>query len=390
VDVLIETIAMTQRVLLLVLALICFDTDRARGDDIDDLLKDIRAVGAEGAGSAKARIAWDRLVGQGPRVLPRILIAMDTPDTVAANWLRLAFDEIARPQLSGGGKAIDSAALLDFARDAKRQGRARRLALDVVEQLRPGTRQRLFDGWLDDPEFRFDAVERLLEKVQKDSELPKEKALAQLRKAFTHSRDLTQARTAASRLRERGEKVSVADHMGFLRDWFVIGPFDGKNGKGFAAVYRPEKSVDLSATLTGKNGAKLRWQRHSVAESTSGRFPILVDIRKPLGDAEDAVAYAWTAFTVPAARSVEFRGSGDDNLSVWINGERAFGFEEYRNGVRLDRHRFTAKLKAGVNTVLVKICQAPLDPDNSDPNWEFLLRITDLTGRGVIFPPALK
>jgi len=57
---------------------------------------------------------------------------------------------------------------------------------------------------------------------------------------------------------------------------------------------------------------------------------------------------------------------------------------------RLDRHRFRVSLKAGVNTVLLKVCQAPYDPDNTAPNWEFLLRITDLTGRGVTFPTALK
>jgi hypothetical protein len=86
---------------------------------------------------------------------------------------------------------------------------------------------------------------------------------------------------------------------------------------------------------------------------------------------------------------VEFRGAGDDNLTVWVNGKRVFGFEEWRNGVRFDRHRFQVKLQAGVNTVLVKVCQAPFDPDSPDPNWEFLLRVTDLDGKGVVFPTAL-
>jgi hypothetical protein len=220
--------------------------------------------------------------------------------------------------------------------------------------------------------------------------LPREKALAALRKAFAASRDLEQARTIAGRLHERGATVSVADHMGFLRDWYVIGPFDSNGSKGFRTAYPPEKKVDLAATLAGKKGETIRWQRLTVAEARTGRFPILVDLRKALGDADDAVAYAWTRFTADAARQVEFRGSGDDNLAVWVNGVRAFGFEEYYNGVRLDRHRFTVKLKAGLNTVLVKVCQAPLDPDNTAPNWEFLLRITDPAGRGVIFPTALK
>ena len=42
-------------------------------------------------------------------------------------------------------------------------------------------------------------------------------------------------------------------------------------------------------------------------------------------------------------------------------------------------------LKEGDNAVLVKICQAPLDTANSDPNWEFLLRIVDGQGKGLVF-----
>jgi hypothetical protein len=357
-------------------------TAASRADETDDFLRDLRTV--------KARTAWDRLVRQGPAALPRILAAMDGPDTVVANWLRLAFDAIAGPELEAGGKKIDADALLAFARDAKRHGRARRLALGVVEKLRPGTTRKILAGGLDDPEFRHDAVEQLLDEVRRDKGLPREKVIDALRRAFDASRDLEQSRAVAALLKGHGVSVSVADHMGFLRDWYVIGPFDARGRKGFSAVYPPEKGVDLDAVLEGKGGKKLRWKWETVAEASGGRFPALIDLRPPLGDADDAVAYAWTAFDVPREQAVEFRGSGDDNLSVWVNGERAFGFEEYHNGVRLDRHRFGAKLKKGTNTVLVKVCQGIRDPSNDAPNWEFLLRITDPSGRGVTFPLALK
>jgi hypothetical protein len=361
-----------------------------RADDVEDFIEDLRAVKAEGVNSAKARAAWDKLVRQGPKALPRILAALDTQDTVVANWLRLAFDAIAEPERKAGGKKIDADALLGFARDGKRQGRARRLALDLVEQLRPGTRKKLLGGWLDDPEFRHEAIEHLLDELKRDKELPPQKATAALKRAFEASRDLEQSRAVASLLKERGATVSVADHMGFLRDWYVIGPFDARGRKGFSAVYPPEKGVDLDAVLEGKGDKKLRWKRETVTEAATGRFPVLIDLRKPLGDADDAVAYAWTAIDVPREQAVEFRGSADDNLSVWVNGKREFGFEEYHNGVRLDRHRFVVKLKKGTNTILVKVCQGIPDKSNPAPNWEFLLRITDPSGRGVTFPVALK
>jgi hypothetical protein len=348
----------------------------AHPDEIDNILRDLCAT--------KARPAWDRLVGRGAEALPRILAAMGTPDAATANWLRLAFDEIAARER----QAIDPGVLLDFARDPKRPGRARRVALDLVDGLRPGTRVELLAGWLDDPEFRADAIDQALDRLRRDKEAPGEKALANLREVFEATRELGQAQAVAALLKERGVEVSIARHMGFLRDWYLIGPFDGLGKKGFRTTYPPEAAVDLAATLEGKGGKKLRWRRFGAPESSTGRIPVLVNLRGPLGDAEDAVAYAWTAFEVPQSCAVELRGAADDNLTVWVNGTKVFAFEEYHNGVRLDRHRFAARLRAGLNTVLVKVVQAPIEPDSTLPNWEFLLRITDATGKGLTFPPA--
>ena len=54
-------------------------------DSVAGLLKDVKAVAKQGQGSPAARAAWDKLVQRGPEVLPRILEAMDTSDTVVAN-----------------------------------------------------------------------------------------------------------------------------------------------------------------------------------------------------------------------------------------------------------------------------------------------------------------
>src|SRR5262249_21623617 len=180
--------------------------------------------------------------------------------------------------------------------------------------------------------FRYEAVEaRIKEADALVKQGQKELATSRYRRVFAAARDVDQARTVAARLKELGVTVSVADSFGFLRDWYVIGPFDAKGMKGFKTVYPPEEKVDLSAELPGKED-KLRWKRYQVKEAAGG-LPArvaLVNLLEPLGHAEDAVAYAYTAFTVPQAQEVEFRGSADDNFTVWVNGERVFGFEEYR------------------------------------------------------------
>src|SRR5437867_315138 len=89
---------------------------------ITDPPADIQIVAKQGRGTAEGRAAWDRLCQGGPELLLPLLGAMDTTDTVAANWLRTAFDHIADRELAKKGK-IDADALLQFAGDPKRNGR---------------------------------------------------------------------------------------------------------------------------------------------------------------------------------------------------------------------------------------------------------------------------
>jgi hypothetical protein len=354
------------------------------------LLKEIQSVGPQGVGSPAARAAWDRLVALGPAALVPVLEAMDTSDTAVANWLRTAFDRIADRDFLTGGKRIDGDAVLAFASDPKRKGRARRLALELVERLRPGTSDRLIPGWLEDPEFRYEAVAVALKEAEGlAKEGDKAKVTTAYQKALAAARDVQQVRDAAAGLAKVGLKVNVAEHLGFLTDWYLIGPFDAMGMKGFKSVYPPEEKVDLQGEFAGKEG-KVRWKRYSQREPPPSGHVALINVHEILGAAEDAVGYAYTEFTVPEAREVEFRGAADDNLSVWINGKREFGFEEYRNGVRLDRHRFRVRLHSGRNSVLVKVVQAPTETTNPTPNWEFMLRVVDDTGKGIAMHNALR
>jgi hypothetical protein len=348
--------------------------------------KDIDTVVKQGRGSSEGRAAWERLSQAKPDVLPALLEGMNTSDTVAANWLRLAFDRVVEPELKAGGKNIDSTKILAFVNDGAKQGRARRLALDLLDRLTPGTSANLYPGWLDDPEFRHDSIALVLEKASKAAKAGNSLIAANLyRQAFDKSRDMLQARSAALGLQEASVSVSVAEHLGFLMDWHLIGPFDGKGQKGFHLAYPPEKKVDLTEEFDGQNG-KVRWKRFRVKETPANskdRHQALVNLtdKNALGNADDAVAFAYTEFAVAKSMKAEMRGAADDNFTVWVNGVKVFAFEEWRNGVRHDRHRFAVELKEGKNTVLVKICQS-IAP-NPEPNWEFMLRVVDATGKGI-------
>src|SRR5207237_8472547 len=124
------------------------------------------------------------------------------------------------------------------------------------------TTEQILAGALEDPEFRYEAVKIALGRAQallkKDVKAEAEKAF---RQALAAAREIDQARAAAAGLAALGIKISVAGHVGFFRDWYLIGPFDAKGMKGFHLRYPPEDKIDLAEELDGQNG-KVRWKRY--------------------------------------------------------------------------------------------------------------------------------
>src|SRR5438552_2614613 len=75
--------------------------------------------------------------------------------------------------------------------------------------------------------------------------------------------DPDQVDQIAAKLRELGTEVDLAAHFGFLRRWWLLGPFDNHGGLGFDTAFPPEKKVDLAGHPRGKGGAELRWAHHT-------------------------------------------------------------------------------------------------------------------------------
>src|SRR5262245_16914256 len=68
--------------------------------DFNVSLKQIKAVGREGAGNETASAAWKQLVQCGPQALVPVLTALDDANPMAANWLRTAVDALAEKAIA--------------------------------------------------------------------------------------------------------------------------------------------------------------------------------------------------------------------------------------------------------------------------------------------------
>lgn len=376
-----------QRVAVVCLGILLTGTTQlARADGVDARIAAIAAVGSQGSGSAKARKACRELARLGPEILPRLLLAMDTPNIIAANWYRAAYEQIVGRQLARSSRKFPIESLKTFVRDPRHQGRSRRLVLDLLDQIEPSFKPTLVPTLLDDPEFRDDAVSVALKRGD-SSQTHGERtaAKAAYERAFQHARNAEQVTAAARKLEALGEKISIAEHLGFVTEWSLIGPFAAPGMTGFRTPFPPEASVDLAAVVATPDKKVLRWTHYQ----TSDPFGT-VDLMRVLGPVNEAVGYAYTDIESPQNRDAQLRSSADDCLAVWLNGQKVFGREMWLNGTRFDRFITPVRLKAGRNRLLVKICQGPHHRDPAVGNaWTFQLRLCSPDGEGLALRPIL-
>jgi hypothetical protein len=343
------------------------------------LVKAIKEIGPEGAGNAEASKAWRALIESGPDALPAILTAFDGADARMINWLQTAADAIAEKELAAG-RSLPADMLETFIKDTKRSGRGRKAAYDLLVQIDRKAPARLLPGLLNDPgiELRREAVAhaladaaRLVEKKEGDA------AADAYRKLLSSARDQDQVEEIAKQLKKFNVEVDLAAHFGFIRDWAIIAPFDNVDGIGFKTVYPPEKSVDFNSVFKGKKDAEVSWIGHSTKDPHG-----LVDLNKVLGKFKGATAYAITVVKSPQERPVEIRAGCITALKIFLNGEEIFAREEYHHGMEIDQHIGRAKLKAGRNEILLKVCQN----EQTEPYaqlWQFQVRLCDNLGGAV-------
>jgi hypothetical protein len=303
---------------------------------------------------------------------------------VAANWLRAAADAIAEKASRDG--VLSARELEDFVLERKHSGAARRIAYEWLVRLDPSAPKRLLPGMVDDPgaELRRDAVAEVIKRAEALAKKgDKDAAVAAYRRAFDAARDEDQVEAAAKRLRDLGVEVDLAAHYGHVRRWMLVTPFDNVGGVGYAAVYPPEKGVDLTKTYAGKKGAAARWVEHATADPRG-----VVDLNQVLGKLKGTVAYACTVVDSPRQQRVELRAGCPSAIKIFLNGKQVFGREEYHHGMSMDQHTGAGTLRPGRNEILVKVCQNE-QTDAWAQDWKFQLRLCDDLGGAVPFRVVL-
>jgi len=356
------------------IAAVCLATVSVGAADTDELISVIRSVKSEGQGNEAAGRAVAALSSGSVDVLPEILAGFDGASSLAANYLRAAAETIADRQ-SEDGKRLPARRLEQLVKDGTQDPRARRLAYELLLRADSSAEGRIIPGLLLDPspEFRRDAVQRLIDQAGKEKGPT---ALTTYRTALSGATDEDQVKSITAALKELGETVNLVEHFGFLTEWKVIGPFDNRKLVGFDKVYAPETELKLDSELEGQEG-KVAWGDISTKDDFG-----IIDIAKSIAPHKGAVMYLTTNFQADRNRDVELRFGTPNAWKVWVNGKLLFGRDEYHRGMAIDQYAVPVRVKTGQNVILLKLCQNE-QKDSWAQRYQIQMRVCDSSGIAV-------
>lgn len=312
----------------------------------------------------------DRIAAMPADWIVPCLAAFADATPAGGNWLRSGLERA----VDRTGDSLSADALVAVVADRKQPARVRTLAFGWLKDRDASRAEGLLDGMLDDPalDLRREAVEKQLAAVVAADE-PAQKATHQ--KCLAAARDVDQIERIAAWLSEHGEKVNVAEVLGFVRNWRVSEAFDNANGVGFAKAYPPEAALPARPE-TGQWKAVASADKHGA-----------VDLNAAIATKKGVLAYAVADVVMPRSGPAEVRIGSPCAVAVWVDGKPVMAHEIYHASEAIDQYVATAEFREGVNTVMVKCCQN----EQTEPwagDWKFQLRVCDSLGSPLATQPA--
>jgi len=328
------------------------------------------------------RPGWLKQLQSDPSAkLSDVVEAMATSDPVQKN-LYLGVAQTILDRNSKNGESDLMAIVANKQLDAA----ARYWAFTVLTRGDAKKRDAMLQGMLDDPalELRYEAVKLAQSEVKALKEAGTEPAKLKeaYRKLLSSARLPEQVQQIADSLKELDDKVDLLNHFGFVSKWQLLASFDNREKIGFNVEYAPEKAyvakqtIDASAEYEGK-GQKVAWQPFETKEADGA-----VDLNPVFKNEKGAVAYAYAEFNAAEAIECEVRLGCINANKVWVNGLQLMSNEVYHAGSQIDQYTAAVKLKAGKNTILVKVCQNE-QTEQWAQDWKLQLRFTDASGLAI-------
>jgi len=348
--------------------LLCTNLQTALAETTAGLIKQLQSVAQGDAGSATAAKAIKQLREAKDLTLVESLKAMKGATPIGRNWLMGLANSIHKKSSES-----EKAALSKFLADPSQDGEARYMVFQWLTANNNTRRLELLANMQMDtsPELRYLAIDEAI-KVKPETE--------ELSVLLESARHPDQVVSILGMLKEKGTIVDQAKQLGFLMDWRLIGPFDNVGTVNFNKEFPIENDWVKGTVQQEYDGktAPVKW----ITETTKSPDG-LVDLAALYSNEKGCIIYATTEFDSAKEQDAELRLGCINGNKIWVNGKLALSNEVYHSSSQIDQYAEPVKLKAGVNRILLKLCQNE-QKEAWAQKFEFQLRISDSSGKAIL------
>jgi len=185
----------------------------------------------------------------------------------------------------------------------------------------------------------------------------------------TRSQPVVAAGVAA--LRGLGAKVAgLAGRVGFITEWWVVGPFPFGKEAPFDKSFVDPETVAVAQPVKF-DGKELKWKQVRTEDAQG-----MVDLRAAVKPSQNVAAYAYAEIEAPRDRPVNLQIGSDDGFICWVNGKKV-GEENATRPLAVDQNTIRkVQLPQGTNKILLKITQGAGE-------WAFCVRVANPQGRPI-------
>lgn len=341
----------------------------------------LAALDAAAQNIEQATAAIKELQNRKDLELTTVLSAMNDKSSVAKNWYLSLAQAIADRNPEQSTKELSQ-----FLPRLSEDSSARYWAFTYLTRNDQALREKMLESMLADPslELRYEAVALRMERLAANADAPAEKRLGGYQELLAAARLPEQVQQVAKQLEELGQKVNLLEHFGFISSWKTVGPFDNKDQSAFDVAYPPEQAYaagklttqatrELREKYPGKGG-EVAWRSVTTTEDDGG-----MDLGAEYKKEKGAIIYALGNFNCQSDRNCEVRIGSANAVKVWVNGDLVIAREVYHTGSQIDQYTSPVSLKAGANSILIKVCQNEQTEEWAQ-DFEYQLRFTDRSG----------
>ncbi len=192
-------------------------------------------------------------------------------------------------------------------------------------------------------------------------------AESEVRRIIESSKNPDAVKFALGKLRQLGVDSRVyARRQGFVTDWRLMGPFPNQEDSAFGKSYLNE-AEPLPADSIQIEDRAYTWKSVSC-----DAVPTIIDLKTEFGGGENVAVYAAAELTCAQETPVALLIGTNDGCEMWLNQVKVHEHPEGRS-LNVDEDRVNAVLKAGANTLLIKVLQ-------NGGSWAFCARVVSEDG----------